>query len=225
MPRHDDLALPSFAGRLSLREQVASALRSAIVAGEMRPGERYSAPDLAARFGVSATPVREAMLDLAKQGLIDVVRNKGFQVTDISDDDLEHITQIRELLEPPMAAEAVAAIDDVELAALRGLAQQIVDAAADADLIRYLGADREFHTRLLGATGNLRLVRIVDDLRAQTRLYGLSGLARNGRLTASAKEHLHMCDLIAAADPDSLEEVMRAHIARIRGEWAGPRPT
>lgn len=220
----EDLALPSFAQRPNLREQVASALRAAIVSGEMKPGERYSAPELAARFGVSATPVREAMLDLVKQGLVDVVRNKGFQVTVMSDEDLEHISQIRELLEPPMAAEAVGMIDAADLTELRGLAQQIVDAAAAADLIGYLDADREFHTRLLSATGNDRLVRIVDDLRAQTRLYGLAGLARDGRLVASAKEHLQMCDLIGEKDADGLEEVMRTHIGRVRGEWAAPRP-
>ncbi|HSA52260.1 MAG TPA: GntR family transcriptional regulator, partial [Yinghuangia sp.] len=66
--------------RLSLREQVARAIRAALVAGEMRPGVVYSAPGLATRFGVSATPVREALLDLAKDGLVEPVRNKGFRV-------------------------------------------------------------------------------------------------------------------------------------------------
>ncbi|HEU0041968.1 MAG TPA: GntR family transcriptional regulator, partial [Jiangellaceae bacterium] len=98
------MSLPSFAQRTSLREQVADALRAAVVSGDMKPGQVYSAPALAARFGVSATPVREAMLDLAKQGLVEVVRNKGFQVTQMSNADLDHITEIRLLLEPPAAA-------------------------------------------------------------------------------------------------------------------------
>lgn len=224
MPRPDGLSLPSFAGRPSLRDQVGSAIRSAIIAGEMKPGERYSAPELATRFGVSATPVREAMLDLVNQGLVVVVRNKGFEVTDISDEDLEQITQIRALVEPPMSAAAVATISDSELGVLRDIAQQIVDAAAEANLIEYLAADRQFHTRLLAATGNHRLVRIVDELRAQTRLYGLSELARDGRLVASAKEHLQICDLIGARDAGAVEHVMRVHISRVRAEWAGPRP-
>lgn len=71
------IKLPSFARRTSLREQVADALRAAVVSGEMRPGEIYSAPTLAAAFGVSATPVREAMLDLAKQSLIEVIPTRG----------------------------------------------------------------------------------------------------------------------------------------------------
>ncbi len=71
-------ALPALGGRgPSYRERVADALRAALIAGELRPGEVYSAPGLATRFGVSATPVREALLDLAKEGLVDVVPNKG----------------------------------------------------------------------------------------------------------------------------------------------------
>jgi DNA-binding GntR family transcriptional regulator len=74
------LNLPRVLGHNSLREQVSHALRAALIAGELRPGVVYSAPVLAAGFGVSATPVREAMLDLAKEGLVEVVRNKGFRV-------------------------------------------------------------------------------------------------------------------------------------------------
>ena len=79
------LQLPSFHQQSSLREQVADALRAHLVSGRMRPGVLYSAPKLAAEFGVSATPVREAMLDLVSEGLVEVVRNKGFRVTSLSD--------------------------------------------------------------------------------------------------------------------------------------------
>src|ERR1043166_8203181 len=78
-------ALPSLGGRRSsYRERVAAALRAALIAGGLRPGEVYSAPDLAPRFGVSATPVREAMLELVKEGLVGTVPNKGFRVTSVS---------------------------------------------------------------------------------------------------------------------------------------------
>ena len=73
----------------SLREQVTSALRAAVISGEMRPGVVYSAPSLAARFRVSATPVREALLDLVKEGLVVSVRNKGFRVTEVTDRQLD----------------------------------------------------------------------------------------------------------------------------------------
>src|ERR1700754_2820324 len=94
--------------RTSLREQVSEALRAALVSGELRAGGVYSAPGLAERFGVSATPVREAMLDLAKAGLVEAVPNKGFRVTELTERGLDEDTAIRALLEPPTVAEGAA---------------------------------------------------------------------------------------------------------------------
>jgi DNA-binding GntR family transcriptional regulator len=215
------MALPSFAQRTSLREQVADALRAAVVSGEMKPGQLYSAPTLAAQFGVSATPVREAMLDLAKQGLVEVVPNKGFQVTSISDAELDQITEIRMLLEPAAAAAAARRAKPADAADLQPLAQAIVDAAASGDLISYIEADLEFHARLLMLGGNRRLVGIVNDLRAQTRLYGLSGLVQRGILTSTASEHLTMCECLAARDAPAMKRLVRTHVGHVRREWAG----
>jgi DNA-binding GntR family transcriptional regulator len=215
------LGLPTFSHRSNLREQVADALRAAVVTGQMEPGRIYSAPALAMQFGVSATPVREAMLDLVKQGLVEVVRNKGFQVTGVSDDELDQIAEIRLLLEPPAGAIAARLATASDVAELRPLAQAIIDAAATPDLISYIDADREFHSKLLTLAGNRRLVDVVRDLRAQTRLYGLSELVSRGRLTASAEEHVAMCDLLAVGDADGLEALLRTHVGHVRREWAG----
>ena len=215
------LGLPTFSHRSNLREQVADALRAAVVTGQMEPGRIYSAPALAVQFGVSATPVREAMLDLVKQGLVEVVRNKGFQVTGVSDDELDQIAEIRLLLEPPAGAIAARRATAAEVAELRPLAQAIIDAAATADLISYIDADREFHSKLLALAGNRRLVDVVRDLRWQTRLFGLSGLVSRGRLPASAAEHMEMCDLLAAGDGAGLEALLRTHVGHVRREWAG----
>ena len=85
-------ALTPLGGRRRYRDQVADALRAALIAGELEPGEVYSAPVLAVQFGVSATPVREAMLDLVREGLVDIVPNKGFRVTAVSERQLDEYT-------------------------------------------------------------------------------------------------------------------------------------
>ncbi|MFE1904847.1 GntR family transcriptional regulator, partial [Streptomyces gardneri] len=82
------------ASRERLRDQVAHALRAALISGELRPGVVYSAPTLAEDFGISATPVREAMLDLAREGLVEPVRNKGFRVTEVDQRHHDQDTQI-----------------------------------------------------------------------------------------------------------------------------------
>lgn len=216
----EPLAIAPLAGRESLREQIANALRAAIVAGQMRPGVLYSVPTLAERFGVSATPVREAMLDLAKEGMVDSVRNKGFRITELADSDLDEITQLRALIEVPTVTGLAATITAEDVEALRPLAQAIVDGAAEGDLARYLEEDRRFHLQLLALAGNRRLVDVVGDLRSQTRLYGLGALVEQERLTASAAEHLELLDALLAHDAEWTETVMRRHIAHVRGIWA-----
>ncbi|WP_258565416.1 GntR family transcriptional regulator [Streptomyces sp. WELS2] len=220
--RDDGLsALPRLGGRRSsYRERVAEALRAALIAGELRPGEVYSAPSLAARFGVSATPVREAMLDLAKEGLVDTVPNKGFRVTVVSDRQLDEYTQIRELVETPTVVALARTADRVQLEALRPAAREIVAAAAAGDLIAYVEADTRFHLGLLALSGNGHLVEVVADLRKRSRLYGLTALVRAGRLLASAEEHLELLDALLERDERAVHAIMTRHLGHVRGLWA-----
>lgn len=214
-------ALPRLGGRRSsYRERVADALRAALIAGELLPGEVYSAPSLAARFGVSATPVREAMLDLAKEGLVDTVPNKGFRVTAVSDRQLDEYTNIRALIEIPTVTDLARTADRVSLEALRPAAREIVTAAVAGDLIAYVEADTRFHLGLLALAGNAHLVEVVADLRKRSRLYGLTALVEAGRLLASAEEHLDLLDALLERDEKAVQEIMTRHLGHVRGLWA-----
>lgn len=216
-------ALPALGGlKRSHRERVADALRAALVAGELRPGEVHSAPALAARFGVSATPVREALLDLAKEGLVDTVPNKGFRVTAVSEAQLDEYVHIRALIEIPTTAGLATTADPAALEALRPTAEEIVTAAAAGDLVAYVEADTRFHLDLLALAGNAHLVEVVRDLRKRARLYGLTTLARAGRLRASAEEHLELLDALLARDTAAVTAVMTRHLGHVRGQWARP---
>lgn len=212
--------LTSLKKRESLRATVANALRAAIVSGEMEPGRVYSAPTLCARFGVSATPVREAMLDLIKEGMATPVPNKGFRITEVSDADLDNITELRLLIEPPTVRRVVSLIPESDFPKLRRLAQDIVDFALEGSLGQYVEADRIFHLELLAYNDNPRLVEMISQLRTQTRLLGLSRLAEGDELKDSAAEHLLLVDLIAERDAEGAESLMRRHIGHVRGKWA-----
>jgi DNA-binding GntR family transcriptional regulator len=217
--------ISSLEERPSLREEVANALRAALVAGQMRPGVVYSVPALATQFGVSATPVREAMLDLVKEALVEPVRNRGFRVTELSDQELDDITQLRALIEVPTVADIATFADPDALEALRPYAESIVQSAQQGDLIGYIHSDRIFHLRLLSFAGNGQLVEIVRDLRDRTRLYGLERMVAQGRLVESAQEHLQLLDALRAHDVGLAEAVMARHIGHIRGIWSDhPKP-
>lgn len=214
-------ALPSLRARRSLREEITHTLRGAVISGELRPGLVYSAPALAAQFGVSATPVREAMVDLAKDGLVEPVRNKGFRVVEQSDADLDEIADLRELIEVPVVrrvAEAGAAPEDLDR--LRVLARGIEEAAASGDVTAHAAIDMDFHLALLALAGNSHVVETVRSLRARSRIYGARQLADAGTLTHSAREHAQLVDLVAARDAGGAEDLMRRHIGHVRGIWA-----
>ncbi|WP_431983308.1 GntR family transcriptional regulator [Streptomyces qinglanensis] len=213
------LKLPAVPDRLSIRDHVAQALRAALIAGRLRPGTVYSAPQLAAQFGVSATPVREAMLDLTREGMVEPVRNKGFRVTELSRRDLAEYVGIRELIEVPTIGEVARSADSARLEELRPVAQEIVAAARAGDLVGFLEADRRFHLALLELAGNRRLVETVAQLRSHSRLYGLAGLAESGQLIESAEEHEVLLDLVLARDAAGAQACMRTHLGRLRTQW------
>ncbi len=214
-------ALPSLGGvRPSYRERVADALRAALIAGELRPGQVYSAPTLATRFGVSATPVREAMLDLLKEGLVEPVPNKGFRVTAVSERQLDEFTEIRALIEIPTTVGLAATANPAALENLRPVAHEIVEAASAGDLIAYVEADNRFHLGLLGLSGNQHLVEVVSDLRKRSRLYGLPALVERGVLKSSAEEHLEILDALLARDAHAVQGIMTRHLVHVRGLWA-----
>ncbi|MFD0559347.1 DNA-binding GntR family transcriptional regulator [Stackebrandtia endophytica] len=213
--------LPVFEPRESLREKVTRELRAALMTGRLEPGTVYSAPVLADQFGVSATPVREAMLDLVKEGLVQPVRNKGFRVTRMDEKALDDCIEVRQLIEPA-AVERISREASAE-AVMRWMpvAEEIVAAARAGDITGYIDADMRFHLGLLGESGNRLLVDTVRDLRYRSRLMGIPKLARAGMLEPSAQEHVELLKLMAAPDPAAARELMCRHLDHVRGLWAG----
>lgn len=206
-----------------VRQRVAAGLRAALMSGELDPGRVYSAPTLAARFEVSATPVRESMLDLARDGLVEVVRNTGYRVREVSAAELDQLAEVRLLLEVPVMGAIAAEHSEADAERLRALEPLVaaMEAAERAnDIVEYLMVDTQFHTSFFELHGNPELVAIVRRARERSRMRGLLPLARSGRLTASTQEHRAMIDLALRRDRPGLEALVRRHIERVRREWA-----
>lgn len=219
-----ELSFTSISREHSLRQQVTEVLRAAVISGRMRPGVLYPAPALAEMLGVSATPVREAMLDLAREGLVEVARNKGFRVTAVSEEELDELAETRLLLEVPVMGAVAAEVTPEtrkRLEALRETADALEKAATGDDLVSFIQLDTEFHTEFLALHGNREIVKNVRNLRARSRLYGLERLAKSGTLLQTTREHTEMIDLALAGDREGLEDLVRRHIGHIRTVWAG----
>ncbi|MDN3242695.1 GntR family transcriptional regulator [Glycomyces tritici] len=217
------MSLPEMGGRrTSYRERIGEALRAAVITGDLAPGRVYSVPVLAEQFGVSATPVREAMLDLVKEELVEPVPNKGFRVKVVSEAQLDEYTKLRELIEIPTTAALATTADPADIEALRPLAQAIIDAAAEEDLIAYVEADMRFHLEMLALSGNATLVETVRNLRQRSRLYGLTALMELGELEESAGEHMEILHGLLTRDTEYVRQVMELHLSHVRGSWAQP---
>jgi DNA-binding GntR family transcriptional regulator len=206
----------------SLSALAKGSIRTRIIAGEISVGQIYSVPSLAESLGVSVTPVREAMLELAAEGLVEAVPNRGFRVVELSQHDMDEILELRLMLEVPATA-AIAGLpsspEDIE-AHLKLV--EIIEARAQAgDTAGFLEADRDFHLSLLTALGNERLVEMVSRLRDQTRLYGVELLAREGQLEASAREHRDLVEAIRRGDVAAVRSLVTRHLRHTRGIWAG----
>lgn len=212
-------------GRDPVRRRVAEEIRAALIAGGLEAGRVYSAPALAAELGVSATPVREAMQALARDGMVEVVPNTGFRVTEVTPAELDRLVELRLLLEVPIMGEVAEhhdARDEPRIEALRAIADTMIAAEGRNDMVAYMAADTDFHTAFLELHGNPEIVQVVRRARERSRLLGLLPLAEAGQLAATTEEHHRMVDLALARDRAGMEDLVRRHIAHVRDEWAGP---
>lgn len=205
----------------SLRAQVEQAISAAIISGQIPPGAVISVPTLAAQFNVSATPVREAMLNLEKRGFVEAIRNKGFRVTDVDQEALRQIVEVRRLLEPHALYELASKFNKEHSVQVRPLADRIVTATRDEDLNAYLAADHEFHLGLLRLLGNPLLVSIVSDLRERTRLVGLRTMLHTDELSISGEEHYDILNLLEAHDAEGVRALTQRHLGHVIGWWSG----
>ncbi|MFJ9209527.1 GntR family transcriptional regulator [Streptomyces sp. NPDC102264] len=204
--------------RHSVRGQILDALRTALVSGELAPGEVYSAPVLGERFGVSATPVREAMQRLALEGAVEVVLNRGFRVIERSARELAELAEVRALLEVPVMLRLARTVPAERWARLAPLAEATGAAAAVGDRAAYAECDRAFHHALLALSGNEQLVMVADDLHRRSQWPLVSAPAvRRADLVADAAEHTALLDALMARDLPVVQSLIREHFTGSAG--------
>src|SRR4051812_44414703 len=159
--RRDALVLPTRAGI------VADQLRQMIKSGELPPGTRLRQAEFAERFGVSTTPVREAFVTLAREGLLRQDAHRGVVVFGPSVEELGEVYEIRAVLEPLATQRATKHLSDDDLGEL----ERILAKMRDAEPERYLELNSEFHARLYRAAGRPRLVEMINGLRESSASY------------------------------------------------------
>jgi len=193
----------------ALYEEVAELLRQRIFRRELEPGSWIDEIRLAEAYGISRTPLREALKVLAAEGLVTMKMRRGAYVTEVSEQDMAEVYHLLALLESDAAGVVAAIASPAQLQALQTLHAELAGAVADRD--QFFRLNEQFHTRLLEIAGNKWRNQLVADLRKVMKLNRQQSLLKSGRIEESLQEHARVMDALLARDALAASQQMQAH--------------
>jgi DNA-binding GntR family transcriptional regulator len=199
----------ALAPRAALYLEVAERLRQQIFARELEPGSWIDEQKLAAEFGISRTPMREALKVLAVEGLVTMKVRRGAYVTEMSERDVTDVYHLLSLLESDAAAVVARSASPQQMKELVALHAELEAAVADRE--RFFALNEAFHLRLLVIADNRWRSQIVVDLRKVMKLNRHHSLFRQGRLVESLKEHRALMGALRRRDAQAASELTREH--------------
>ncbi len=198
--------------RRYLHDEVAERLRELILSGDLEPKARVNELELTERFGISRTPLREAIKILATEGLLELLPNRGARVASISNQEIDDMIEVVAGLEATAADLACRRITDAEVAAIEGLHGRMVEAWRRGDDPAYFGLNREIHEAIMAASRNATLQGIYANLSGRIQRTRYSAHKTPEQWARAVDEHEEMIRLLNARDGERLASVMRAHI-------------
>ena len=193
----------------ALYEEVAELLRQRIFKRELEPGSWIDELKLAEEYGISRTPLREALKVLAAEGLVTMKVRRGAYVTEVSDQDLAEVYHLLSLLESDAAGVVAEKASDAQLAELQKLHDELEAATRNRD--RFFALNEKFHMRLLEISGNKWRNQMVADLRKVMKLNRHNSLLKSGRLAESLAEHRGVMEALRKRKPELARARMQEH--------------
>ena len=198
-------------------ERVTDVIRGAIVRGEYAPNQRLIEADLSDTFAASRATVRIALLELANEGLVERLPNKGSRVRAISVDEAIEILEVRIGVEGLCAAKIAARVSDDEVQEFLALRQDMVDAVADGDLVEYARLHQKLDQRVRVLSRHATAAAVLGRLHAQSVRHQFKLSSRPQRAKVSVLEHAAIIDAIVARDPDAAQAAVREHLLSVIG--------
>lgn len=197
---------------LPLRDVVFNTLREAILKGELQPGERLMELQLAARLGVSRTPIREAIRMLEQEGLAVTIPRKGAEVAKMTEKDMQDVLQVREALDELAATIACEQMTEEQLSDLVRAMHEFEESTKTGDIKKIAESDVKFHDIIYHATGNLKLVSMLSNLREQMYRYRVEYLKDKRNYPKLLKEHQDIVEGLAAKNKERVTAMMHQHV-------------
>ena len=196
----------------ALYQEVAERLRQRIFAHELTPGTWIDEQKLAEQYGISRTPLREALKVLASEGLVELKPRRGCYVTEISRQDLDDICPLMALLEGRCAVDAVKRAKPADIKGLQEIHERLEAAAREGRIDAFFESNQEFHRRIQELADNRWLLSVIQDLRKVLKLSRLHSLSLEGRLQQSLDEHRGIMAAFVAGDGTKAEKLMHDHL-------------
>ncbi len=193
----------------ALYEEVAELLRQRIYRRELEPGSWIDELKIAEEYGISRTPLREALKVLAAEGLVTMKVRRGAYVTEVSDEDLHNVYHLLSLLESDAAGVVAGKATEAEQQELQALHDELEAAAADRD--RFFALNERFHLRLLEIADNRWRDQMVADLRKVMKLNRQNSLLKSGRIQESLAEHRAILAALRRRDAAGATKAMQTH--------------
>ena len=199
---------------MPLRDVVFHTLRRGIMQGDLKPGERLMEIKLANRLGVSRTPIREAIRMLELEGQVVMIPRKGAQVAEITEKDLKDVLEVRMGLEELAVKFACQRITEEQLDNLYHASRKFEEAVKREDLTELAQADVDFHDLIYKATGNERLVQLLNNIREQMYRYRVEYLKDEEIRGSLVQEHDTLLEKLSQRDLEGAKQVTQSHIER-----------
>ena len=197
------------------RPDLTQVIREAILDAQFAPHQRLIEADLSERYGASRASVRTALLNLAGEGLVERLPNRGARVRAITVDEAIEIVEVRIGLETLCARKAAENLTPADAERLRALRSDIEAAIGSGDLMAYSRLNQELDRRIRDLSRHGTSTQLLERLRAQSARHQFRLAFHPGRAATSAPEHIAIIDAILAKDPDAAEAATRAHLSGI----------
>ena len=197
---------------LTLRDVVFNTLRQAILTGDLKPGERLMEIHLANKLGVSRTPIREAIRKLELEGLVTMIPRRGAEVAQITEKSMNDVLEVRRSMDALCAELACDRISEQELAALEKACDDFAEAVKTKDIRKIAQADVALHDIIVQATGNRRLVQLINNLSEQMYRYRFEYLKDTSRHQSLIVEHRMICEGIRKKNKEEATSAAKLHI-------------
>lgn len=199
-------------GRRSTVDRIEATLIDDIATGALQPGERLDEVKLTERFGVSRTPIREALTRLTAQAILVPGKKRGVRVAEYSREELAQIFEAMHEIEATCARIAAQRLSLLSRSEIEAAQKVCVEAAASGDVRAYLRANEDFHQTIYRATGNPYIAEMASDFRRRTGPFRAKRFATHADLIASAKSHESLIAGIFSEDSKAASDGMRAHM-------------